>query len=214
MVDYSLYLVTDDELCAGDFFETVEAGIEGGISVVQLREKYLDTRPFYERALKLKEITRAAGIPLIINDRIDIALAAKADGVHIGQSDMPLEIASEILGPNAIIGVSVSTPEEARHAEIEGADYIAISPVWATPTKTDTPKAVGIEGSMEIAKSVEIPCIGIGGINNSNAAEVILAGCDGIAVVSAIMACASPKDSATELRKIIDKAKSERRRNG
>ncbi len=210
MVEYSLYLVTDDKLCHGDFFETIEAAIEGGVSIVQLREKQLDTRPFYERASRLEEITNAAGIPLIINDRIDIALAIDADGVHIGQSDMPLNTARKLLGNDFIIGVSVSSSEEAKLAENGGADYIAISPIWATPTKTDTPRAVGIEGCGEIVEAVDLPCIGIGGIKASNAGEVIRSGCEGVAVVSSIMSCASPKDNAIQLRKIIDKAKSER----
>lgn len=207
MKDYSLYLVTDAEICRRDFFETIEEAIAGGVSIIQLREKNLDSRPFYERALRLAEITKSAGVPFIINDRIDIALAVKADGVHIGQSDMPIEIAGRLLGPKSIIGVSVSTPEEARLAEIEGANYIAVSPIWSTPTKTDTPEAVGLRGTSEIATAVEIPCIGIGGIKIENAASVILAGCDGVAVVSAIMAADSPRKSAEHLKMLIDKAK-------
>ncbi len=207
MKNYSLYLVTDAEICRRDFFETIEEAIAGGVTMIQLREKNIDSRPFYERAVRLAEITKSAGVPLIINDRIDIALAVKADGVHIGQSDMPIEIAGCLLGPKSIIGVSVSTPEEARLAEIEGANYIAVSPIWSTPTKTDTPEAVGLSGTSEIASVVDIPCIGIGGINIDNAASVIHSGCDGIAVVSAIMAAESPKKSAEHLRIIIDNAK-------
>lgn len=207
MIDYSLYLVTDGDICRGDFFETVERAIAGGVSIIQLREKNLDSRQFFERASRLLKITKAARIPLIINDRVDIAMAVCADGVHIGQSDLPLGSVISLIGLRAIIGMSVSSVEEACLAEIEGADYIAVSPVWGTPTKPDAPKAVGLIGTEKIAQSVSIPCVGIGGINTTNAAEVIETGCVGVAVVSAIMASEFPEKSARELRSIIDAAK-------
>jgi thiamine-phosphate pyrophosphorylase len=207
MIDYSLYLVTDSDFCCGGFFDTIEKAIAGGVSIIQIREKSLGSRPFLEKASRLMQIAKSAGVPVLINDRVDIALAVGADGVHIGQNDLPLEIVRRIIGQGAVIGVSVSSVEEAHLAENGGADYIAVSPVWGTPTKPDTPEAVGLGGTAKIARSVSIPCVGIGGINANNAADVIKTGCAGVAVVSAIMASEFPEKSAKELRRIIDAAK-------
>jgi len=211
MIDYSLYFVTDERFCEGKFEETIAAAIRGGVSIVQLREKDLETGAFYERARALGEITKASGIPLIINDRIDIALAVQADGVHLGQTDMPIGIARALLGPDSIIGVSVSTIEEAVVAERDGADYLGISPVFTTPTKTDISAPLGLDGIEQIRHRVNIPMVGIGGIKINNAENVLRAGCDGIAVVTAIMASDDPEKASRELRKIVDHIKFEKR---
>ncbi|HHS50918.1 MAG TPA: thiamine phosphate synthase, partial [candidate division Zixibacteria bacterium] len=165
-IDYSLYLVTDREM-AGErgLADIVLDAVRGGVTVVQLREKTLETGEFLRTAIELKEILAPFQIPLIINDRIDIALAVQAHGVHLGQKDIPLDLARKILGEDYIIGVSVSSVQEAIEAERGGADYIAISPIWSTPSKTDTPPEVGIDGAREICRAVSIPLVGIGGIN-------------------------------------------------
>jgi len=199
-IDYSLYLVTDNQLAGQrDLTDIIEEGITGGVTIVQLREKSLDTGPFLKKAIDIHTITRKKNVPFIINDRIDIALACHADGVHLGQSDMPIEYARQILGDDYLIGISISSVDEALEAQEKRADYIAISPVWSTPTKTDTPRAVGLEGIVEISEKIDIPIVGIGGINRENCKSVIEAGCHGIAVVSAIICSENPESAASEL---------------
>lgn len=204
--DYSLYLVTDRDLSLGrSHHEVVAAAVEGGVSCVQLREKKLDTRDFVEEARRLKRLLEDYGVPLIINDRIDVALAAGADGVHLGQKDMLVADARRLLGENAIIGVSAESVEDAVRAEKEGADYIAISPVYATATKPDTAAPLGPSGIGAIRKVVRLPLIGIGGIDDANIADVVAAGADGIAVISAIVAAPSPKEAALLLRRRMER---------
>lgn len=207
-----LYLVTDRELAGNrNFDDIILESIKGGVTIVQLREKNMDAREYLEKAINLKKKLDLLNIPLMINDRVDVAHASNAGGVHVGQSDLPLEHSRSILGRLKIIGVSVTTISEALDAEKLGADYIAISPVFDTPTKTDTDPAVGLDGIKAIRKVVKIPIVGIGGINKSNTMEVIKAGCDGIAVVSAIMAAKNPKLAAFELIKEIKKGLEERK---
>ncbi|HBC45567.1 MAG TPA: thiamine phosphate synthase, partial [candidate division Zixibacteria bacterium] len=168
--DYSLYLVTDRKLSLGrSNLDVIEAALDGGVTLVQLREKELGTQEFYLEANKIRELLKARQIPLIINDRIDIALAVDADGVHIGQEDMPLDLARKILGPDKIIGVSVFTIEEARAAEAGGADYLGLSPIFVTSTKPELNKQIGIEGIRPIRQAVKIPIVGIGAMNANNA---------------------------------------------
>jgi len=176
--------------------------------MVQLREKSLGAGAFLREALSLKELTDRFCVPLIINDRLDIALACGASGVHLGQDDMPCAIARRIAGRKLIIGVSVSTIEEALEATAQEADYLGISPVFSTPTKTDTPVPVGIQGLMHLRRATHIPLVAIGGINAANAADIVRAGADGIAVVSSIMASSAPRLAAVELRSAIEEAKS------
>ena len=144
---------------------------------------------------------------MIINDRLDVALAVAADGVHLGQSDMPLKTAQKIAGPAMLIGISAESVQDAVEAEKGGADYLGVSPIYATPTKTDTAPPLGLEGLREIRQRVKIPLVGIGGLNISNAAEVIRHGADGVAVVSAIVAAADPATSAMNLKQIITEAR-------
>lgn len=206
-LDYSLYLVTDRSLArSGSLEDIVAEALRGGVTMVQLREKSLATRAFLREARSLKELTDSFGVPLIINDRLDIALACGASGVHLGQDDMPCVVARRIAGRKMIIGVSVSTIEEALEAVAQEADYLGISPLFSTPTKTDTPIPIGIQGLMHIRKATHIPLVAIGGINAANAAEVIRAGADGIAVVSAIMASSAPRLAAKELRSTVEEA--------
>ncbi|MHA1799571.1 MAG: thiamine phosphate synthase [Candidatus Helarchaeota archaeon] len=201
-----LYLVTDRKLARDrNFDEIILEAVRGGVTIVQLREKNLDARRYLEKALNLKNRLDECKVPFIINDRVDVAFASGASGVHVGQSDLPITHARRILGKNKIIGLSTNTVKQAIEAEKLGADYIAISPVFSTPTKTDIDPPVGIEGIPRFKKVVKIPIIGIGGINKNNARAVIRAGCDGIAVVSAIMASENPKEAAAELIREIEK---------
>ena len=205
MIDYSLYLVTDRSLSKGrSTAEIVAAAVAGGVSCIQLREKSCGTRKFLNEALALQPLLKSRNIPLIINDRLDIALAIEADGVHLGQSDMPLGRARKIAGDSLIIGISAESVDDALRAEQEGADYIGISPVFSTPTKTDIAPPLGLEGVRQIRALVDIPLVGIGGINSDNAESVLAAGADGIAVVSAIVSAADPAGAAKKLKTLID----------
>jgi thiamine-phosphate pyrophosphorylase len=204
-IDYSLYLVTDRDLLDGkDFFESIEQAIKGGVSLVQLREKALSSKEFLQLAIKLKEITSRHHIPLIINDRLDIALAVDADGLHIGQEDLPLLTARKFLGQDKIIGVSATTLAEALLAEKQGADYLGVGAIFATPTKTDA-KLVTLEELKLIKSSVNIPVVAIGGIKEANTQTVMPTGIDGVSVVSAVLAKDDPKEAAIALKKLINK---------
>ena len=207
-IDYSLYLVTDRDLARGrSTFEIVKAAVDGGVTVVQLREKHCSTREFIEQALAIKNFLKARKVPLIINDRLDVAQAVKADGVHLGQTDMPLEMAKDILGDSMLIGISAESIEDAIAAEKGGADYLGVSPIYTTSTKTDTAPPLGLAGLREIRKAVSLSLVGIGGLNKENSAEAIRSGADGVAVVSAIVAADDPKAAAIELKQVITEAR-------
>lgn len=202
-----LYLVTDEELLNGkDLCQTVESAVKGGVTMVQLREKESSTRDFVERALMLKSILKKYNIPLIINDRIDIALAVDAEGIHIGQSDMPYEIARQLLPKGKIIGLSVESADQVIDANKFDVDYIAASPVFSTHTKTNTITEWGLEGVKWIKNNSRHPLIGIGNINSETIASVIRAGADGAAVVSAIISSTDPQKAAEGLIRIINSA--------
>jgi thiamine-phosphate pyrophosphorylase len=202
-----LYLVTDRGLCGQKSLEdVVYMALQGGVACVQLREKDISTRAFVEEARKIKALMAPFKAPLIINDRIDVALAAEADGVHIGQEDMPYDIARKLMGPRAIIGLSVETWEDVEMAQNLDVDYLGVSPVFETPTKTDTKGTWGLEGLARIRSFSRHPLVGIGGLNASNAADAVKAGADGVAVVSAICSAPDPLAAARELHDIIRKA--------
>jgi thiamine-phosphate pyrophosphorylase len=208
MPDLSLYLVTDRGLSLGrSTVDIVRAAVAGGVTCVQLREKECSTRQFVAEARAVRELLTGTGVPLIINDRIDVALAVGADGVHLGQTDMPIADARRVVGSSMLIGISAECVEDAVRAQAEGADYIGISPVFSTPTKTDTAPALGLHGVALIRAAVSLPLVGIGGIGPGNAAEVLRAGCDGVAVVSAIVSAPDPQQAAAELKAIIRAAK-------
>lgn len=201
--DLSLYLVTDRGLSLGRDLEwIVSEAVKGGVTLVQLREKDIDTREFIGLALRLKATLSPLGVPLIINDRVDVALAADADGVHIGQSDMPYAMARRILGADKIIGLSVENMEELGQANGLDVDYVAVSPVYSTATKTDTAPPFGLDGLAEAVRRSVHPTVAIGGMNRQTAAGVMACGADGIAVVSAISSAASPREAAEELSMI------------
>ena len=200
--DYSLYLVTDRGILGGrDLCRAVEAAISGGVTLVQLREKEIASREFYQIALALRALTARYKVPLLINDRLDIALAVDADGIHIGREDLPLQAARKILGPGKIIGYSVSSIEEAVYGERIGADYLGAGPVYMTATKAVTTDPLGVEGLKRIKESVAIPVVGIGGINRDNVREVRKSGADGVSVVSGILGSSDP---ARASRLILD----------
>ena len=202
-LDLSLYLVTDKSDDVEKFLNTIEEAIKGGVSVVQIREKTKDTLDFYNLALKVKEITARYDVPLIINDRVDVALAIDADGVHVGQSDMPCDVTRKLVGPDKIVGISAATIDEAKKAEKDGADYIGTGAVFPTATKDDAPK-ITKKDLKEIVDSINIPVVAIGGINHDNACELIDTGIAGLSVVSAIMSSDNPKKSSEELLNIFN----------
>lgn len=211
MIDYSLYLVTDNHLARGRSTEDiVEAAVAGGVTCVQIREKKIDTRAFVAQAKELKKLLQPLGIPLIVNDRLDVALAANADGIHLGQTDMTIEDARRIAGDDIIIGISAESLQDAINAQAQGADYIGISPVFTTDTKKDIATPQGLDGLFSIRKQTSIPLVAIGGINKGNIKSVIQAGADGIAVVSAIVSADSPEFSARELLNLISNARTEK----
>lgn len=206
--DLSLYLVTDRSLTGGRELEyIVGEAVRGGVTMVQLREKQCSSREFYQLAVRLKKCLSPWRVPLIINDRLDIALACDADGLHLGQSDLSCGIARKILGKDKIIGLSVENIQQVTEANREEVDYIGISPVFSTPTKSDTAPELGLEGVREIAFMTRRPAVAIGGINIRNAQSVIAAGADGISVVSAIMSAPDPRLAASELIQVVNQSK-------
>ena len=202
-IDLSLYLVTDNSEDEKKFLKTIEEAINGGVSVVQIREKTADTLEFYNLALKVKEITTKYNVPLIINDRVDVALAIDADGVHVGQSDMPCDVTRKLIGGNKILGVSAATIDEAKKAEKDGADYIGTGAVFPTSTKDDAPN-ITKKDLKDIVDSINIPVVAIGGITIENANELKNTGISGLSVVSAIMSADNPKEASEKLLNIFN----------
>ena len=202
-VDLSLYLVTDNGDDEEKFLKTIEEAILGGVTVVQIREKTADTLDFYNLAVKVKEITTKYDVDLIINDRVDVALAIDADGVHVGQSDMPCDITRKLIGEDKILGVSAATIEEAKKAENDGADYIGTGAVFPTSTKDDAP-SITKQDLIDIVKSINIPVVAIGGITLENASELKDTGIAGLSVVSAIMGADNPKKASEKLLNIFN----------
>ena len=201
-IDYSVYLVTDHrDKTDEEFLNVVEEAIKGGTAIVKISERTASTKDFYQLALKVKEITSKYDVPLLINDRIDIALAVDCEGVHIGQDDMPAGIARKIIGNDKILGVSASTVDEAIKAEEDGADYIGSGAVFPTATKDDA-DSVSKEELKNIVDSINIPVVAIGGITLENANTLKDTGIAGFSVVSAIMSADNPKEASKELKKI------------
>ncbi|KAI9288545.1 Hydroxyethylthiazole kinase family-domain-containing protein [Umbelopsis sp. AD052] len=213
-VDYTLYLVTERSLLPDghDFLAHLESCLKGGVSLVQLREKNLDTRPFIELARKTKEITQKYNVPLIINDRVDVALAVDAEGVHVGQDDMTLAQVRNFIGPNKIIGVSVNNLQEAQDAISGGADYLGIGAVWFTSTKKLSKKPLGVDGVQAILQSMSdtnVQTVAIGGINQQNTPQLMVKTSvngrhlDGVAVVSAIMSSTEPEQTCKDFAGVV-----------
>ncbi len=203
--DLTLYLVTDRALAkSGTLEEVVKKAVQGGVTLVQLREKEGDTGELYEKAKALKEILAPYHIPLIIDDRIDIMLAVDADGVHVGQSDMPANVARKLIGPGKILGVSAHNLQEALKAEKDGADYLGVGAMYPTATKKDA-DVTSKEELKTIRNAVHIPLVAIGGINTRTIPSFEENSVDGFAIVSAIMAAKDPKQTAEDLKELIQK---------
>ena len=204
-----LYLVTDQGSAGTGsgqrtLTNVVAAAVQGGVSCVQLREKQLNTQDFLAQAVALKALLSPLHIALVINDRIDIALACGAHGVHLGQSDMPVTEARRLLPPEVFIGWSVETLDDVRRSAGLPVDYLGVSPVFTTPTKTDTCTPWGLEGLRAVRSATALPLVAIGGIHAGNARDVLRAGADGLAVVSAVCAAPDPRAAAQTLRDLCD----------
>lgn len=209
--NYGTYLVTQQSISEGRSTpEIVRAAIDGGVDVVQLREKETEARFRYDLGLEIRELTAEAGVDLIVNDRVDIAQAIDADGVHVGQSDLPVSVARDLLGPEAVVGCSTSTVEEARQAEADGADYLGIGAIYGTSSKDVAAEedGVGPERVAEITDAVSIPAVGIGGITAENAGPVVEAGAAGVAVISEITTAEDPRAATEALAGTVETAKS------
>lgn len=203
-VSYKLYVCTDSGLMtSATVEESVEAAVKGGATVIQLREKNATSRELYELALRVRAVTAKYNVPLIIDDRVDIAIAADADGVHLGQSDLPCAAARKMLGEDKIIGVTAPTPELARAAKADGADYIGIGAMFATSTKTDT-KPCTKENLAAVRAVFDLPMVIIGGVKRSNVMQFAGMGIDGAAVISDIIADPDPEAAAREMRTILE----------
>lgn len=200
-----LYLVMSmDGFGEKNALEIAEDAIDGGVTMIQLREKERPWRDVLPEAKKLRELCRGRGIPFVVNDRVDIALLLDADGVHVGQDDLPGLEARKLMGPGKFIGISAGDHEEAEWAVRQGADYLGVGPVYSTATKADAGDAIGTGLLAELQSEYGLPMVGIGGIGPGNAAEVISAGADGVAVVSAITRKKEPRAAAAALRTVID----------
>lgn len=207
--DWTLTLVTDRRLAgAHPLPDLVAAAVRGGVTAVQLREKQCATREFVELARALKALLAPLHVPLIVNDRVDVALAACADGVHVGQADMDCRDVRSLLGPSAVIGLSVENLEQAIAAPPD-ADYLGVSPIFSTPTKTDAASAWGLAGLAALRRAARRQLVAIGGVDCGNAARVIRSGADGIAVVSAICAAPDPELAARALRREISRGRNQ-----
>lgn len=196
---YRLYLVTDDQQDLATLKRVVRKAVEGGVTMVQVREKHGDVRAFIERAQAVKDILKDTDVPLIVNDRVDVALAVDADGVHLGQSDMPAIIARELIGPNKILGLSIENEEQLAEADSLPINYIGLSAIFATPTKTNTKKFWGIDGLKMALETTSLPIVAIGGINESNIPQLSATGVHGLALVSAICHAEDPKAASEYL---------------
>lgn len=199
--DSTLYFITDSTVASGDrFYETVEGALRGGVDLLQLREKECSTREYIERGKRVHELTRKYDVPLIIDDRIDVALAVGAEGVHLGRRDLPIDIARDIAGDDLIIGASTKTVEQARKAYEQGADYLGVGAIFPTTTKVITIRT-SVETLEEICRAVPIPVNAIGGLNKDNIDVLKDADIAGVCVVSAIMKADDPEEAARTLRR-------------
>jgi thiamine-phosphate pyrophosphorylase len=211
MVDWDVYLVTQASLSAGRTTDGIVAdAVDAGVGVVQLREKDRSARERYELGRRVRALTREAGVAFVVNDRVDLAQALDADGVHLGDDDLPVPVARDLLGDDALIGRSVSTVDAARDAEAAGADYLGVGAVFPTGSKDDIDDeeyAVGTDRVAAIAEAVDVPLVGIGGITADNATEVVEAGADGVAVITAITRADDPTAATEALRSAVEQGR-------
>lgn len=203
MNPYQLYLVTDENLTLERLKYVVAEAVKGGVTMVQIREKHHDVRAFIERANAIKTVLQGSGVPLIINDRVDVALAVDADGVHLGQSDMPASLARRLIGPNKLLGLSIESHQQLADVVDLPIDYIGLSAIFATPTKTDTLNHWGISGLRDALQTTSLPIVAIGGINPTNIEDVAATGVHGIALVSAICQTEDPRLASEEIKALL-----------
>lgn len=206
MNPYRLYLVTDDQQDLATLKHVVQQAVSGGVTMVQVREKHGDIRAFIERARAVKVLLEGTGVALIINDRIDVALAVDADGVHLGQSDMPVELARQLIGKNKILGLSIEDENQLIIANSLPIDYIGLSAIFPTASKTNTKKHWGLEGLTMALRCTSLPIVAIGGINESNIPALCKTGVQGLAIVSAICHAQDPKAASANLLNLIQAA--------
>lgn len=208
MASWDLYVVITTKLGGGrPTLELVRQALAGGATAIQLREKDMPAREMVELGREIRTLTRAAGAAFIVNDRLDVALAVDADGLHIGQEDLPARVARKLLGPGKILGVSTGTVLEARQAVADGADYLGVGSIFATKSKGDAGEPIGLAGLKAIRAAVDVPIVAIGGIDAGNVAEVIAAGADGVAVVSAVIGAPDVAAAARELLSAVRRAR-------
>jgi thiamine-phosphate pyrophosphorylase len=211
--DLLLHVITDHEWSLGrDILTVATAALDGGATVIQLRDKMASTRVLIEEGLALRALTRERGALLIVNDRLDVALAVEADGAHVGQEDMPVALARRLLGPERILGVSAATIQEAEAAVAGGADYLGVGPIFPSRGKIDAGPATGVSLLTELAQRYTTPLVAIGGITAANAAEVMQAGASGIAVITAVVNAQDIVAAARHLRTTVEMARGERER--
>ena len=209
-MNLGLYVITDRKLTRGrDLLQVVAQAIEGGADVIQLRDKSAKGKELFETGLALRALTGPRGVLFIVNDRVDIALAVDADGVHLGQDDLPIGAARALMGPSRIIGASASNPQVARQAEQDGANYLGVGAMFSTPTKPES-SAVGPEMLRCIKNTVDLPIVAIGGITEHNVQEVVRAGADGAAVISAVVGADDIANAARGLKQRIAEARARR----
>jgi thiamine-phosphate pyrophosphorylase len=209
--DLGVYLITDPVLCGPrGVVRVVEEAIAGGVTLVQLRDPDAKTGALVELARALAALLRPAGIPFIVNDRVDVALAVGADGVHVGQRDMCPSDVRRLIGPDAILGLSVTSPAQLASSDLTGVDYLGVGPICATRTKKDAATPIGVAGLRSVAALTALPIVAIGGIHAGNAEEIIEAGAEGVAVVSAICAAPEPRTATDALRQIVASARDAR----
>ncbi len=208
-----VYLIADPDQTTGGFLSAVERALSGGVTAVQFRSKLLDDGPFLALAQQVKSACDLHAVPFIVNDRVDVALALGADGVHVGVDDLPIPAARRLVEDHAIIGYSPASEDQTAAAKSLGADYVGLGPVFPTGSKDDAGEAIGLDGVRRRASLAQLPAVGIGGINADNAPDVITAGANGIAVISAILRSENPRLSAANLLGAVDRAL-ERRRGG
>ncbi|MBI4276942.1 MAG: thiamine phosphate synthase [Armatimonadetes bacterium] len=206
-MDLSVYVITDRRVGGRSHEEVAEGAVEGGATALQFREKAMTTRQLIEAAGRLRAIARRRGVLFIVNDRVDVALAVDADGVHVGEDDMPVALARRLMGPEKIVGVSASSPEEALAAVRDGASYLGVGSVYATATKPEAGAPIGSARLAAVRRAVSVPVVAIGGITIENAAEAIRAGADGVAVISAVAGAPDPVAAARRLREVVDAAR-------
>lgn len=200
---YRLYLVTDDQQDIGTLKKVVRKAIQGGVTAVQIREKHGDIQAFIERAMAVKTVLKGTGVPLIINDRVDVALAVEADGIHLGQSDMSVLTARRLVGSKMIIGLSVENETQLEASTHLPIDYIGLSAIFSTPTKTNIVKQWGLDGLERTVRMSQLPVVAIGGINQKNIHQVSKTGVDGIAIISAICHADDPQLASEQLLELM-----------